>query len=409
MKKGLSGDEGIGFHGSLITNSSLDCRGNTLTATGGWPFAVELGGQFITVENCLINMGGFTAGIGIGVPYGYENMSNIIRNNTIFGFGETGKDGIQLRGTTGGVPDGGNNTVVDNTIYGDYLGQAGVCINSLSDNNTIENNIVYNCNWGFVSQASGKNNSFINNTVYNSTRGFFDSSDNNRFINGSTHDNTIDYWLFNQPKTTYFRNTNFTGERIIVITTGEWFNYINETTDGIWLNTSVSLSEYIARELTNLNNTLVQWNDTCTYFCSRTAYYNISGLLPSIYYNIFNNSILAYQLQTDASGTLPQFSIDLNGEHEIRVENQTIEYCQYYCRPLNKKPKRNPEVEFYVQVSEVDNIFMNNKNRLYYYNVDDDIIEKECYFYWYDKNIKNRNLCVNMVSKKTLLVGVMKK
>jgi len=53
--------------------------------------------------------------------------------------------------------------------------------------------------------------------------------------------------------------------------------------------------------------------------------YNVSDLAVNDYYNVYNNSVLAYSLKTDSSGVLPSFTIYLGSEHEIKVkENQPI-------------------------------------------------------------------------------------
>jgi len=58
--------------------------------------------------------------------------------------------------------------------------------------------------------------------------------------------------------------------------------------------------------------------------CSRLTNYNISGLLSSTDYDIYNNSVLFKTDTTDSTGKLPQFSIDLSGEHEIKVEESEV-------------------------------------------------------------------------------------
>lgn len=72
----------------------------------------------------------------------------------------------------------------------------------------------------------------------------------------------------------------------------------------------------ITRELTSWTQSLVQWNDTGNVL----AYYNISSLLPNTMYRIYNNTDNFVNLTTDGDGVLPQFSVALSGEHEIKVE-----------------------------------------------------------------------------------------
>ena len=67
----------------------------------------------------------------------------------------------------------------------------------------------------------------------------------------------------------------------------------------------------------------MQWNDTNSSGSDITVRYNITGLKASKYYNVYNNSILTYTLQTDSSGNLQSFTIYLSSEHKIKVEEDT--------------------------------------------------------------------------------------
>jgi hypothetical protein len=57
------------------------------------------------------------------------------------------------------------------------------------------------------------------------------------------------------------------------------------------------------------------WNDSSTI----TANYNLAGLRPSVFYDLYNNSIIFDKKKTDLSGNI-QFSVSLASEHEIKVQ-----------------------------------------------------------------------------------------
>jgi len=194
-----------------------------------------------------------------------------------------------------------------------------------ASNGTISNNIITEANYGISLLYSSNNNISDNNATAAYTIYIYSSS-NNSILGGSIKNPSGEkeskiYNLFNISSTNSFRNTNFTAKRQIYLNnTNDWFNYNNDTTGGVWLNTSLSVAQpTITRELVNINQTLVQWNDTNTTGTGITATYNVSGLLASTYYNVYNNSVLAYTRQSSSEGWL-NFTILLGSEHEIKVE-----------------------------------------------------------------------------------------
>jgi len=206
-----------------------------------------------------------------------------------------------------------------------------------ASNGTISNNTVTEANYG-ISLLYSSNNNISNNNVAAGYTIYIDSSSNNSIAGGSIKLPSTGggkegkvYNLFNVSSTNSFRNTNFTVARQIYLNnTNDWFNYNNDTTGGIWINTSLNVAQStISRELININQNLVQWNDTNISKTGITATYNVSGLLANTYYYIFNNSVLAYILQTDSNGVLPSFTIYLGSEHEIKVKYQTAPVFGY--------------------------------------------------------------------------------
>jgi hypothetical protein len=68
----------------------------------------------------------------------------------------------------------------------------------------------------------------------------------------------------------------------------------------------------------------MRWNESSDY--SITARYNLTGLAPNTYYNVYNFSAKTYSLQTDASGNL-NFTIALNTtSREIKVEQVNVSF-----------------------------------------------------------------------------------
>ena len=68
--------------------------------------------------------------------------------------------------------------------------------------------------------------------------------------------------------------------------------------------------EVINRTLTNWNQTLLQWNDTSDDSVTTTTY-NITGLMTNAVYYVYNDSVLAYTLDSGSSGeiSLPRVAV----------------------------------------------------------------------------------------------------
>ncbi|GAI96309.1 unnamed protein product, partial [marine sediment metagenome] len=197
-----------------------------------------------------------------------------------------------------------------------------------SDYNLITNNIIIADDYA-ISLQNASHNTFINNTAETTMGQTFRLlwSYNNTVRGGSIKDEFVwcEYRLTEAGSTNSFRDTNFTDQRQICLYNSSWFNYNNETTGGVWLNTTTNPNCTIKRELTSLNKSLVQWNDTqSNVIFDTTATYNISGLYENTYYNVYNDSVLLDTLQTDENGVLSSFDIyfDTLTEHEIKVEVQ---------------------------------------------------------------------------------------
>jgi len=223
-----------------------------------------------------------------------------------------------------------NNVIRNNIFDGESGEKAGVdalevAVTYSSFNSNITNNTIFGYD-DMCLDVGFANGSIIDNTVFGCDEGIYVADERTRIWGGSIHDNRIDYlvdyWTGGVPEWTEVRNTNFTTRTIKLEGNERWFNYNNETTGGVWLNTSLNTTSVleITRKLTSITQTLIQWNDSVTAI----AFYRISGLLANTLYFIYDNGIWKDQEMTDASGTLPQFWVDLNSEHEITVANWTI-------------------------------------------------------------------------------------
>ncbi len=205
----------------------------------------------------------------------------------------------------------------------------GIQLSSNSNNNNITNVTSYSNVYGILLSGQANNNNIINLTSYSNSYGvWIYNSYNNTLNESSVYDNSDDYLVQAIDSTTNFTDTNFTAARTIRFGDAtSWFNYNNETTGNIWLKTNLSAAATITRELTTWSQSLMQWNDTNTSGSGITARYNITGLNANWNYHIYNNSVSTYNLTTDADGNLPTFTIDLKGEHEIKVEKVNVSFA----------------------------------------------------------------------------------
>jgi parallel beta-helix repeat protein len=357
---------------SGIQNSTLDCRNYKIDSISNSDCGIYLYGSNTknnVIKNCVIT----DFDKGIYLSNGPNN--NIITNNNF----TDNKWGIQLHtssfnritnniaNTTPESPwsydfgnirgfelwqNADNNIVTDNIAFN---ASVGFNVATFSENNVVSNNIAdYNGDIGFRITSNSVNNTFINNKArynYESySKGFmieWSSNENilidneiignnrNVFIRESSNYNNItggslrngitsDYYLvYNAGPNNLFRNTDFTNQRRIELPSSSyWFNYNDRTDIELWLKTRVSSSATLTRKLVNWYQDLIQWNDTSS--STRIVTYNIIGLTPDTDYTIYNNSVLAYTINSGSNGEI-SFTIDLpqSEEHEIKVNITT--------------------------------------------------------------------------------------
>jgi hypothetical protein len=341
-------------------NVVLDCQGNTIDGIGSGDGVYS--NQFnTTVKNCVISEW------DDGIVYQNPAKNGTIQNMTF----DKNNNGIRLISST-------YNTLSDITVNGNH----GIYLLSSSDDNTLSDITVYNYSqdvYGIYISGSDSN-TLINITAksdISNARGIgLSSSFFNNITNSSIYGNTVDYYLTNAGSTNYFRNTNFTDTRSVFFYGENWFNYNNESFNGIWLKSLAPDNSKISRKLINWNQSLMQWNDSSTN--SRTLTYNITGLKANKVYQIFNNSVITYTYETDSSGDLPSFEIYIisGQQYEIKAQqggfsrvdeitlNKDITYngssVQAFCRVVDanvSQPIGNYTVSFYK-----DEIFLDSSS-----------------------------------------------
>jgi hypothetical protein len=222
--------------------------------------------------------------------------------------------------------DSDNNNYTNIEIYNSSLSESAFFFRFCSGGDRLTNISYYNNAGGLVMyECDGK--ILTNVSVWNSGGIYVAyNSDNINITGGTFHNNTVDYSLGNSwpeggIETNVFVSTNFTGLRIIDYQSATTrFNYNNGTYDNLWLRTNMSASAIVSRLLLSWKRELMKWNDTNISGPGITANYNLTGLLPSTSYEIYNNSELSYTLQTDSSGALTEFTIPLINETVVIVK-----------------------------------------------------------------------------------------
>lgn len=289
-------------------NDTLDCQGNAITGTtsnnGIYTSLASPQNTNDTIENCNLTQwnNGFNT-------YNTNNISFI--NNT-----------ISFSGSNGFLIDTAiNNTLINNTV--NNCGNLGAYLSKLSNskitNNTFKNNFA-----GSIYIASGSNDILINNTAYNTSVGYgiyFWTCTNTSVKGGSMMNNTLDYQTLGG-STNNFTNTNFTTTRTIsfVQAADTWFNYFNDTSS-LELSTNTSGSHTLTRTINNWSLSNMSWNESAN--SATAANYNLSSLLPSTAYTVFNNSVKRYTLATDVNGNLPSFTISISTASQMLQVNSS--------------------------------------------------------------------------------------
>jgi len=293
-------------NGILLTNSKNNTINNNIFNNDYYGIWLDTSSNNVIANN--IANGNMDDGIWL---YSSSN-SNILTNNTA---NYNGDEGITISGSNSNILT--NNTAVENTVVGFTI------YNSASGNIFTNNTANNNGDYGFLILSNS--NTLINNIARNNSNGMYISSSSTNITGGSIFNNTYDYYFYSAGTTNNFTDTNFTSSRkIYFYDTISWFNYRNSTSNNIWLRTNASAQSTITRKLTNISQTLIQFNDTSSVVI--TARYNITGLIPNTNYNVYNNSvaITGSPFNSSSNGVI-NFTINLpaGSERMIKVNNTT--------------------------------------------------------------------------------------
>ncbi|MFZ3166342.1 MAG: hypothetical protein WA130_01920, partial [Candidatus Methanoperedens sp.] len=201
----------------------------------------------------------------------------------------------------------------------------GMYVTSSSRNSYFNTTISTSGTYAHGIYTNSNYNNFSNNNITVSggtgTIGFYLNSASYNIVNGGSVISNLgnDYYLQNAGTTNSYANTNFTTRKIYLNDNNSSFNYNKETNGGVWLNTiqatSPSASLRITRTLINWTQTNVSWQETLT--SSRRLNYNINGLLANTNYEVWNGTVIAYNLITDNNGNLPVFDINFTTSAKV--------------------------------------------------------------------------------------------
>lgn len=318
-------------------NSTLDCLDYNIDSNDtSNTYGVYLSGSNVknnTIRNCQIT--DFYSGIRIAS----SSNGNRIINNTIR---YNSQNGIYITSSNYNLIE--NNTITDNTavtglIWGirledsDFNNITGNTLDSnrrgiLLEGGSMDNRIVNNTITNHVLNSidiDGSSATLINNTINSNDLGiYFNYPQGSKDVTGGSIQNNNDYdvYLYTWGGNIKFRAIDGLNKIDFYdrCEDNNWFQYSNDTSDGIWLKTCV-VGQYQKainnRELTSWSQSLMQWNDSAWAI---TVRYSLTGLFPNRGYVIYNDSVPVYNLQTDSSGNLPSFTIYLSSEHQISVE-----------------------------------------------------------------------------------------
>lgn len=304
---------------------TLDCQGNLLETSGSYGIRNE-GFDNVVVKNCEINLydsdawGGIYytdvdggtienndvyAGENLGILVTDSDDVDIIGNDVTIG----NQDAIRLRHTR-------NSNVSNNVATGRAYT---LSIAQGADDNYISNNhITSTASFEAISLYGHSGSILVDNTAISDDEGLsLYSVSDAQISGGSVSSPDTDYYVRNAGSSNRIRNTGFTdGDKIQFYDSSSWFNYNQEATGGVWLNTKLNESAQISRDLDSLSQEDFSWTDTGN---GLTATYELEDLLASTEYSVFENSVFTRTITTDSNGNTPTFSVTLDGTTQIQL------------------------------------------------------------------------------------------
>ena len=266
------------FRGLYLESSS----GNNLTSNTGTS-DYNIGIYLKSSNNNILtgNMGSSSGNVGIRVETSnYNNLTNNIGTSDV-------SSGILL------FISSNSNNLTNNT--GISISGVGIYLYSSSNNNTLTSNTgTSNTSIGIYLYSSSNNNltsNTFNTNITTTTIGDLvirDSYSNNTFIKTnytkprktSLYDNVSQYNMSND--SVVYVSTQNIGTSLTTLTTN--------------------------RTLLNWSQSNTSWSETWT--TAKQIQYNVSGLLPSTDYQVYNGTNIDYNYTTDAFGVLTPFTIN---------------------------------------------------------------------------------------------------
>ena len=266
-----------GNYFGVTYDSCVGCYFKNNTVIGNYRGITLVGGSYINVTNNTITMTTTPINVYSGIHIGATTFANVSSNII---YNDATGAGIRISGVAATNHD---NTIYNNTVIASGAGY-GIIIESTTYNNTV---------------IGGSYSSLTGNVYYVST--------------GTNGSNT-------------FNNTNFSVARTINFNDNlSTFTYDNGT--GVWLKTKVvnspTTTAITTRSLLNWTNTNLSWSETFTV-TGKQMLYNVSGLKANTYYNVYNDTVINYTYQTDASGVLTPFQINFTTTAKIATVLQDI-------------------------------------------------------------------------------------
>ncbi len=305
LQENSSVSSGHGLYGSGMTNSSIINNNITINNSNGYGIYLVSSSKFNSISGNNVTTHG--AG-GWGINTESSSDSNNILNNVVKTTTGATAYGITIRANS--------NNVSGNNVTTSAIGTIGIIV------------------WGT------ENNTLLNNIVTGTPALDFYQGAANNVVQGGSYTSPVgsDYYMeMNTVTENNISNTNFTAARKIQFSNSvSFFNYNNETNGNIWLKTNVSAASTLTRTLVTWSQPQMRWNDTNSS-AGITARYILTGLFASTQYTVTNTSSAgstSQTLTTDIDGNLPSFTIDLNGNTEIKAVASTP-YGIGVCRELN--------------------------------------------------------------------------
>ncbi|MDP2193189.1 MAG: right-handed parallel beta-helix repeat-containing protein, partial [Alphaproteobacteria bacterium] len=265
----------------------------------------------MNISNSNLSYLGYNLALWYGVDYSASSSGNVIINSSFL------QNYIGLRFKT----SSNNNTITDSTISTVDLvtGNRGFSIES-RDNILINNTVSAYDSGAIIIGTSGYNNIIINCTASSNTGPAINMfNTKNNIITGGSYSSVSGYvyQIINVTNET-FNNTNFTVPRTIQIRDNtSIFEY--DDGKGIWLKTQIIVSptawSNTTRAILSWTQANTSWSETWTE--ARQIQYNISGLLPSRTYQVYNGTNIDYTYVTNATGVLTSFTINFTTDTKV--------------------------------------------------------------------------------------------